>query len=304
MKSLNLSAREQWLGNYGYCGETAFVAAGLYYGQYLSQYEARVVASRGLAQNRRESQLLLGVNDRQTAARLRLTCETWEPAEGRTTEQFLVWAARHLEQGSPVIVGVWMNQRLFYGNSNPTAGDSEYDHIVSLVGADAGSLRFSDHGLWSPSGSRPYLFEEPLEAMQGDRVRANRSNRPYGLDQDGNLYAIALTGIADKHRQTVPVRIETDPSSEPPIPDRSAARPPAVPLRLAVTVSQLQPGIRYRLYRYDDWDSVPETDFNANADLAVQSWDLDAARGTSTMVEVQIRSDEIAVFRAVPLTAP
>ena len=61
--------RTQWNANYGYCGETSFISAGLNYGQYLSQYDARAVASPNIRQSLPDSQLLLGVNDVAAAKR-------------------------------------------------------------------------------------------------------------------------------------------------------------------------------------------------------------------------------------------
>src|ERR1700722_11587714 len=66
----DIPPRLQWMANHGYCGEVALISAGLYYGQYASQYDARALASDGLPQNEGKSQLLLGGNDRR-AARLR-----------------------------------------------------------------------------------------------------------------------------------------------------------------------------------------------------------------------------------------
>ncbi len=38
---LPIGPRFQWEENNGYCGETSLISAGLYYGQYGSQYDAR-----------------------------------------------------------------------------------------------------------------------------------------------------------------------------------------------------------------------------------------------------------------------
>ena len=46
-KYLPIPPRRQWEGNGGYCGETVMISAGLYYGQYVSQYDARAFASDG-----------------------------------------------------------------------------------------------------------------------------------------------------------------------------------------------------------------------------------------------------------------
>lgn len=39
----NIPPRHQWEANYGYCGEVSLISAGLYYGQYVSQYDARAI---------------------------------------------------------------------------------------------------------------------------------------------------------------------------------------------------------------------------------------------------------------------
>ena len=72
---LAIPSRLQWNGNYGYCGEVSFISAGLYYGQYLSQYDARAIASKNARQSITSSQLLLGVNDEYAARSLRLRYE-------------------------------------------------------------------------------------------------------------------------------------------------------------------------------------------------------------------------------------
>jgi hypothetical protein len=65
-----------------YCGETSFITSGLFYGQYLSQYDVRRLCLKGnTKQYAEESQILLGENDTQCAANLRLTCETYHGSD-------------------------------------------------------------------------------------------------------------------------------------------------------------------------------------------------------------------------------
>jgi hypothetical protein len=64
--------RLQWNENYGYCGEVSLISAGLYYGQYISQYDARALASPGVPENDFNSQLMLGINDQIAAAAMHL----------------------------------------------------------------------------------------------------------------------------------------------------------------------------------------------------------------------------------------
>lgn len=44
--SNDIPPRLQWAANNGYCGEVSFANAGLYYGQYLSQFDIRDIASQ------------------------------------------------------------------------------------------------------------------------------------------------------------------------------------------------------------------------------------------------------------------
>lgn len=55
------------------------MTAGMFYGQYLSQYDVRrLLLKRGIDQSDQESQLLLGTNDVQCAKLLKLCYEQWE----------------------------------------------------------------------------------------------------------------------------------------------------------------------------------------------------------------------------------
>jgi hypothetical protein len=313
---LDLPARQQWEGNHGYCGEVSLICAGLYYGQYVSQYDARAIACAGLDQTLEASQLLLGVNDADAAARMRLDHRPWDASSGGSAKDFLAWVKQQLGRRHPVAIGVFMNQRLFYGATEPLAGDSEYDHIVPVVGIGTtapqataypppeDTLIFSDNGLWAPDGAPPpYLFEYPFTTLLASRSAANARSAVYSLNESLN-YGLAITGVADADGDTLPVRVRTDLQAEPPIADGSAQRPPAVPLQLTVTVSGLQPGVDYRLYRYDRFAAVPDRGFNAAAGGAARTWDLRLSTGTSYVVRETLRSDEIAVYRAVRATAP
>jgi hypothetical protein len=73
----DIPPRLQWEGNQGYCGEVSFISAGLNYGQYVSQYDARAVASPGAPQNLPKSQLL---NDQKAAAAMHLNAVQWDTA--------------------------------------------------------------------------------------------------------------------------------------------------------------------------------------------------------------------------------
>src|SRR5580692_10667511 len=66
----NIPPRYQWDANNGYCGEVSLISAGLYYGQYVSQYDIRALAIKNVPQN--DGQLLIGLNDQYAASQLHL----------------------------------------------------------------------------------------------------------------------------------------------------------------------------------------------------------------------------------------
>jgi hypothetical protein len=290
------------MANFGYCGETSFISAGLYYGQYASQYDVRSIASNGVPQYRAKSQLLLGVNDRYAARRMHLVAIEWNGA-GKTPQAFLHWIASNVALHRPVVIGLYTNEYRFYGKTNPQAGDPAYDHIVPVVGADAHSVAFSDNGLWGPP--RPYVFGYRDDAFARTRAQANGAAAPvYSLPDGVRDYGVAITGVADPHHETMPVRLSTSVNYErPAMVDGSGARPKPMPLTLTVAVSGLRAGVRYDLYRYDRFADVPEERFNANAGRASKHWSIRAS-GSSFVVRERILSDRIAVYRAVPSSGP
>src|SRR5579862_7075760 len=106
--------RLQWNENFGYCGEVSFISAGLYYGQYLSQYDARAIASKNRPQYESKSQLLVGVNDSYAAAQMHLTYAEWTTSSETSTNQFLAWVKSKVIAGYPVAIGIYTNEYLFY----------------------------------------------------------------------------------------------------------------------------------------------------------------------------------------------
>lgn len=323
-----LPPRLQWNANNGYCGETSLISAGLYYGQYLSQYDARALASGTIPQNEAASQLLLGVNDVAAATAMHLTAAPFDTAEQTDTASFLTWLKAEIVAGHPVAIGLYANQSRFYGagdpdgggdGGDPDAGDEDYDHIVTVTGVSSrqpvtGSaipypddlISFSDHGLWTgtPDGQPQYTFSDPIGGFSADRRQANAADGPvYSLPSGGSNYGIAITGVTDIDHETVPVRLIAGAGAEiPAMIDGSTTRPAATPLTLRVTVSGLTAGKTYTIYRYASMSSVPDRGFNANADKAAQHWTITATGPTHTMDQT-IMSDEIAVYRAVPTTA-
>jgi hypothetical protein len=315
-----VAPRLQWDANHGYCGEVAFISAGLSFGQYLSQYDARALASPGTPQYEASAQLLLGENDTAAARRMHLTYATWEPRPGSTSRSFLAWVKGEVVRGFPVAVGVYENQRRFGLDTAPGAGDPNYDHIVLVTGVRSAFpltlpavyhpgdvLTFSDHGLWTgtPSGRPQYVFSYPFGSFQADRRQANRRTAAvYSLPDTVADFGIALTGVDDPDHETVPVRLAASRNHEvPPISPGSNRRPAPMPLELTVTVSGLRPGTAYDLYRYDTMTSVPDVAFNAHASAASHHWAFTASGPTYTVTQAIVSSDQV-IYRAVPASGP
>jgi len=318
--SNSIPARVQWNANYGYCGEVSFIQAGMYYGQYISQYDARALASPGVAQNLESSQLLIGVNDVATAARMHLSAIAWTPQQSPDPTPFLAWVKGNVARGYPVVIGLYTNNYKFDGATSPNAGNSEYDHIVTVTGIQSRSaisnpatylaadvITIEDHGIWTDPGSTvpPFFFSFPAGTLQATRQQANAPGGPvYSLASDTPNYGIAITGVLDTDRVTLPVRLTSSASSETPdMADNATARPASKPVTLTVTVSNLTPGVAYNLYRYASMAAVPDARFNASAAQAAQKTAVTITSGTTYTTSVTIASSDVAVFRAVPATA-
>ncbi len=306
--------RLQWNANYGYCGETSFISAGLYYGQYISQYTARSIASPGKNQSKEGSQLLLGVNDAKAAAAMHLKATPW--TKGQNSQDFLAWVKANVLQGQPVVIGVYENMSIFGDD-----GEDGYDHIVPVTGIDTNhdltdfkyygddTIRFSDNGLYGDDGVPPqYNFQYNFDAFQASRNGANkRGGAVYYLANDDKNYGIAFSGVMDKNGDTLPVRLTVDKNSEmPEMKDKSNTAPAPENLTLTVTVSKLAPSTTYNLYKYSDMSKVPDGDFNAYAKShGIAPFKvINGSDGATFTMQDKILSSDTAVYRAVKTTAP
>ena len=305
---IDVPPRFQWKANFGYCGETSLISAGLYYGQYASQYTVRALASHGMPQYLRKSQLLLGVNAKRAAVLMHLVPIVWDTARERDDAEFLRWAGRNLQSGYPVTIGVYLNHYQFYSSTNPYAGDAVYDHIVPVIAVTANTITFSDNGLWGPQSPArvPYSFTYRRDRFVRDRREANAPAAPvYSLPAGGANYGIAIAGVADRLHETLPVRVATNLNYEfPAMKNDSNVRPRPMPLTLTVTVSGLHRGTDYTLYRYDSFSSVPDERFNAHAARAGKRWPIRISSGSTYVVHERILSDRMAIYRAVANSSP
>lgn len=325
-KSLHINQippRYQWENNSGYCGEVSLVSAGLYYGQYLSQYDVRAIICGQCGED--TCQMLLGVNDAQAAQALRLRHERKITQDSK---EFLRWVKHHVTLGHPVIIGVMNNEYLLYGDTNSVAGQPDYDHIVPVIGIGSDMpfsgkyeendvILFSDNGLITVNGNNPavpgnknvpYYYTYRFGSFVGNREKANLPNgHPYTLvqlpneDQGDSIfnYGIALLGI-DGEEETLPVQISTNWNYEAPaIRDSSNTRPKPMPLELSAKISNLQPGVKYFLYRYKNEQDVPRSNFNQESHTYVEKIEFTLRTGSEFIMQLNILSDEKVFLRCV-----
>jgi hypothetical protein len=314
--SNDIGPRYQWENNYGYCGEVSFISAGLYYGQYLSQYDARAAATNAPQYDYR-SQLLLGGTDMRAARNMHVAATEWDRRTEKSPQQFLAWVKQNVVLGNPVAIGIYTNDYRFYGDHSPLAGSSVYDHIVPVIGIEtrhpnAGYdpddvIVFSDNGLLGPGPNHaPYIFKYRLDDFIRTRRAANGPKVPwYSLPDRKQNFGVVITGVRDDDRETLPVRVATSANDEiPQIAKHSNTRPPADRLVLTVTVSGLKSGQNYVLYRYNTLHSIPDGSFNAHANQASEQWNFEGTASGTYVVTERIMTDNVAAYRAVAEGAP
>jgi len=289
---LALSTRTQWMVNFGYCGEMSFVEVGMYYGQYISQYDARALASPGVTQTSYDSQLLLGFNDNVAAQAMKLRASRWTGTGGTN---FLAWIKQNIAKNFPVIVGMQMQDGKY----------PDYDHIVPIHGVR------SNHAIVDPSYyPDDVLVFDDLGVNGGNQIFSEAfgsilgksAGLLYFFDPQVN-YGTAILGVADTNGDTLPVQVVTSINIENP-PIQGTSRPPASPLTITATVSNLRVGVAYVLYRYNDLSVVPSSQFNATASKAIRSWNIMLTSGSQFSVSEEIMSSDMAIYRAVKATAP
>jgi hypothetical protein len=173
----------QWESNDGYCGEVSMMQAGLNNGQWMSQYDARLICGTGLSQSGLDgachahrnqpnynAQLLIetpgtGVTGPNTyadaaacTANSRLSSTSFDSAAQaagmKGYRQYMSWVKSQVIAGNQVTLGVFMN-----GGSDP-----QYDHEVAVmkIGTNHSPtdstyyaddvIYFDDHGAYTLRG--------------------------------------------------------------------------------------------------------------------------------------------------------
>lgn len=194
----------QWESNNGYCGEVSMMQAGMNNGQWISQFNARLLSGAGLLQSgprgwcnahdnepHHNAQLLLEdpgtgatgtyvyANAKTHLANARLSGGSYPFAAGFKTpnlglpgyQDYLSWIKSEIIAGHQVTIGV-----LLQGGDDP-----QYDHIVTVTAIGTNHtptdstyygddvLYFDDHGLYN---------------LDGDSLGDENPAIPYGAGRD------------------------------------------------------------------------------------------------------------------------
>jgi hypothetical protein len=213
----------QWNGNNGYCGETSLIQAGMNQGQWMSEYNARLICGTGLSQSGPDgfctahgdmanynAQLLIenpNPGDSVFASaglclkNARLSYELYnysaQPKGIDGYVHFMTWVKGQVIAGNQVTIGI-----LNHGGSDP-----QYDHEVTVnqIGTfhaatdpayyDDDVLYFDDHGNDGSSFRRGFTFG----LLAQTRAGANEVSQDYSIliPGDSVLSATGGNGIDD-----------------------------------------------------------------------------------------------------------
>lgn len=320
-----LPPRLQWLHNDGYCGEVSTIMALLKYGNYLSQYDFRAISSKysvlGDSNKPQQTQFyLVGSNDEQSSLAVKLKYIEYDHSN-RDPKVYLAWCKKMTRLGYAVTITVYMNYYLFYGINDNTAGEWDYDHIVSISKIESNYdddeyhdddiITLEDHGLWAPRKTGPlYLFSYTFKDFPGTREEANTqtdSNKIYTLPSSlaSGQYGICHTGVIDDNSELLPITITSNVNYEAPeIDNHSEIRPASMPIVLTIKISSLLRNQNYILYKYDDENMIPTSNFNDHKDNAISFIeftlnDNDDYNHDSYIITDNIQSNQKAFYRAV-----
>jgi hypothetical protein len=281
-KTLAIPARQQWDDNEGYCGETCVQSVAMYYGTYISQFQARAMINSD-----QKHELVISANEDLVLKNLRLTYQQWDH-NGKATPQcksYLAWTKQQLRDGYPVIGTVYMREET----------DPDFDHILPFIGFhsvhDMTNYYDDDELIFYDNYSRG-SFIRLFSTMYATRSEATAGHYAYYIPQ-GEDYGCAVTGIVDPHHETLPVQLSVDRWDEP---DVVAGERP-VTLHGTLAIHSLVSGRQYSLLRYDDYRKVPSSHFLANGGY-VSNRAFTAANRAQTLADT-FTSNDCVIYRCV-----
>jgi hypothetical protein len=311
---LNVPPRYMWgwgPGYHGYCGSFSTQSISLYYGLWMSAEFVRYAANT--------SEVLLGFGHYTKVAEVfGLDIEIFDNAgPSPTISRYLDWVVAHSRAQHPVIGGVFERRQ---------GGDSDYDHIVPLIGGTelpvANTLLPVDPVTGKRSNVTEIVFNDLYlhhhRQMRGSVLAVNRSDwttpnwtQPfdYALPYMNN-YGVAILGLADPNRETFRLKLsawswtEPDWGAEDRCQEQSSSNPKPGPMDLSATVFGLTAGTAYTILRFDGntTASTVSSDFLKSRQWS-RRWDF-VASGDTYVVDLfdRVMTNTVVTYRAVANT--
>ncbi len=279
---LAIPPRLQWDQNLGYCGEASIQALAMYYGSYISQYQARAMVRPDQRQD-----VLIGTNETIVLDNLRLTYQQWDRRRQPVPQfkAYLAWIKQQLAAGHPVIATV------FY----PGGEFPDYDHIVPVIGFKSFHDKtgyWDDDTLFFYDNYETSRFSRAFKTLAASRAEADAGSLSYYVPRLED-YGCAVTGISDSNHETVPIQLGVDRRDEPYV---VAGEEPAV-MHATLAIRPLTPGRVYSLLRYDDYNVVPKADFLAQGGYT-RKQTFTAATATEALTDT-FMSNQCVIYRCV-----
>lgn len=225
---LGVPGRHQYDDERGFCGELSLQQLMLRYGAWIPQEVARSAGG---------GELLLGVNYTKAMNKLRIK---YEEFKGKNYKSFVEWTKEKLRQNLGVVTVAY-----FKGGK-----DSDYDHIMPIVGIQASGNGYNDNDvLYINSG----YSDNAVQRRVGDYSCTNK-NKKDSIKQAGCVPTNTSWGyavIGPTYAGIGPaVELRVNASKEPGM-GRTAT------MRGRVTVRGLQPGRAYKVHQINSLNAVP-----------------------------------------------
>jgi len=277
-----IAPRRQWDQKNGYCGECCVQQAALFFGTYVSQYVCRAIIN-----SNQLSQLLVAVNAQKVLSALKLSSTEFN-YNGYASPQFpsyFGWVKQHLKALHPVLITAYVK-----GLKDP-----DYDHIMLATGVT--SSNFTTYN----STDQLYFndcFSSQVSIRTASTLNDLRSMLVNGAKYSFCIptkicYGCAVLGIQDSSGKALPVSITLGTWTEPNV--IAGVAPSA--LSASVSVSGLTPGKAYSLFRYNDYRTVPTSNYTSSAYSSVRNF---VASSVNASFPESIISNGVAIFRCVP----
>lgn len=307
---LNIPPRFMWgwgPGLSGYCGETAFQSHGIFWGNWISSELVRNNADR--------KELLINVNDEDAANNLHFTFEKfdWEHESQPQYVPFASFVKRHIDEGHLIVAG-------FFEKMPADDGDSDYDHIMPIIGYQTSSATSSKTSSATVEKSSADGADLPITGIyyndlytKGKRflglpsgaqtrsqcTQSKTPSQPYDYCVTSKIvHAIALTGIQDVNEETQRMWLTMPDWKEPDWGKEDRLHEQVVSFQVTANIVGLEAGVGYSVLRFDDPIDVPDQGF-LNGGFA-RRFDFVASSSTHKLTSFDtVMSDSSVFYRCV-----